>query len=114
MKKFFFVTAIIIFIFTGICSLTFAEEAQKPAAEKAPAELTWKDNSKAMFDKVVDMSPPFIKPMSEKKMRESLEKKAGASRIVTEDMVIETTKEETPSFVLEKTLKELEPLRTKK
>lgn len=77
------------------------------------AGLKWKNNSKAIFEKVVQSSPEFIRPMSEKNLREAIITKAGERGVVTEDMVIECTKEVTPAPFVKQTLKDLEPLRTK-
>jgi hypothetical protein len=92
-------------------------EVQSPPIDQErtdkKAGLKWKDNSKAMFEKVVQSSPEFIRPMSEKNLREAIITKAGERGVVTEDMVIECTKEVTPAPFVKQTLKDLEPLRTK-
>ncbi|MCP4716713.1 MAG: hypothetical protein GY868_16450 [Deltaproteobacteria bacterium] len=92
----------------------FAAESSESKKADAAVALTWQDNSRAMFDKVVQTSPEFIRPKSEKKLREKLVAIAGKDGRVTEEMVIEATKATTPDFVLGKMLKDLEPLRTKK
>ncbi len=88
--------------------------AVQPTAKTAqPGTLTWKDNSKAMFEKTVSSSPSFMQSMVEKKLLESITKNAGQGGIVTEEVVIESVKEVTPGPFVEKSLKDLEPLRTR-
>ena len=41
------------------------------------AELTWQDNSKAMFDKMIEASPKPFRAMTEKKLMEAVVAKAG-------------------------------------
>ncbi len=77
------------------------------------AELNWQDNSKAMFDKLIEGSPKPFRAMTEKKMLEGLGKKAGDSGAVTEDMVIEVVKEITPKPFVAMALKSVEPLKSK-
>ena len=76
------------------------------------AELNWQDNSKAMFDKLIEGSPKPFRAMTEKKMLEGLEKKAGDGGAVTEDMVIEVVQEITPKPFVAMALKSVEPLKT--
>ena len=77
------------------------------------AELSWQDNSKAMFDKLIEGSPKPFRAMTEKKMLEGLEKKAGEGGAVTEDMIIEVIQEITPKPFVAMALKSVEPLKTK-
>ena len=77
------------------------------------AELNWQDNSKAMFDKLIEGSPKPFRAMTEKKMMEGLEKKAGDGGAVTEDMVIEVVQEITPKPFVAMALKSVEPLKSK-
>jgi hypothetical protein len=77
------------------------------------AELNWQDNSKAMFDKLIEGSPKPFRAMTEKKMLEGLEKKAGDSGAVSEDMVIEVVSEITPKPFVAMALKSVEPLKSK-
>ena len=77
------------------------------------AELNWQDNSKAMFDKLIEGSPKPFRAMTEKKMLEGLEKKAGDGGAVTEDMVIEVVQEITPKPFVAMALKSVEPLKSK-
>ena len=77
------------------------------------AELNWQDNSKAMFDKLIEGSPKPFRAMTEKKMTEGLEKKA-AGGPVTEDMIIEVVQEITPKPFVAMALKSIEPLKTQK
>jgi len=77
------------------------------------AELNWQDNSKAMFDKLIEGSPKPFRAMTEKKMLEGLEKKAGDSGAVSEAMVIEVVQEITPKPFVAMALKSVEPLKSK-
>lgn len=77
------------------------------------AELNWQGNSKAMFDKLIESSPKPFRAMTEKKMLEGVEKKAGESGTVTEDMLEEVVKEITPKPFVAMALKNIEPLKTK-
>ena len=78
------------------------------------AELNWQDNSKEMFQKLIDGSPKPFRAMTEKKMMEGLAKKAGEGGTVTEDLVIEVVKEITPKPFVAMAMKSIEPLLTKK
>ncbi len=60
------------------------------------AELNWENNSKAMFDKLIESSPKPFRAMTEKKLLAAMTAKAGDSGTVTEDIVIESVKEVTP------------------
>jgi len=77
------------------------------------AEFNWQGNTKAMFDKLIESSPKPFRAMTEKKMMEGIEKKAGESGAVTEDIVIEVVKEITPKPFVAMALKNIEPLMTK-
>ena len=78
------------------------------------AELNWQDNSKEMVEKLIEGSPKPFRAMTEKKMMEGLEKKAGDGGVVTEEIVIEVVKEITPKPFVAMALKSVEPLITKK
>ena len=78
------------------------------------AELNWQDNSKQMFQKLIEGSPKPFRAMTEKKMMEGIEKKAGEGGAVTEDIVIEVVKEITPKPFVSMAMKSIEPLITKK
>jgi hypothetical protein len=78
------------------------------------AEFNWQDNSKAMFDKLIEGSPKPFRAMTEKKMLEGLTKKAGDGGAVTEDMLVEVVQEITPKPFVAMALKSVEPLKTKK
>ena len=75
------------------------------------ADLTWEGNSKAMFDKLIESSPKPFRAMTEKKLMEAIEAKA-AGGAVTEDTVIECTKEVTPKPFVGMALKNIEPLKS--
>ena len=77
-------------------------------------ELNWQDNSKEMFQKLIEGSPKPFRAMTEKKMMEGIEKKAGEGGAVTEDIVIEVVKEITPKPFVGMAMKSVEPLITKK
>lgn len=78
------------------------------------AELNWQDNTKAMCEKLIESSPKPFRAMTEKKLMEGLEKKAGEGGAVTEDMVIEVVQEITPKPFVAMALKGIEPLKTQK
>jgi len=78
------------------------------------AELNWQDNSKQMCDKLIEGSPKPFRAMTEKKLMEGLEKKAGEGGTVTEDMVVEVVQEITPKPFVAMALKSIEPLKTQK
>ena len=78
------------------------------------AELNWQDNSKEIVQKLIEGSPKPFRAMTEKKMMEGLEKKAGENGAVTEDIVIEVVKEITPKPFVAMAMKSIEPLITKK
>ena len=78
------------------------------------AELNWQDNSKEMFQKLIEGSTKPFRAMTEKKMMEGIEKKSGESGTVTEDIVIEVVKEITPKPFVAMAMKSVEPLITKK
>lgn len=78
------------------------------------AELNWQDNSKEMCDKLIEGSPKPFRAMTEKKLMEGLEKKAGEGGTVTEDMVIEVVQEITPKPFVAMALKSIESLKTQK
>ncbi len=77
------------------------------------AELNWQGNSKEMFEKLIEGSPKPFRAMTEKKMMEGIEKKAGEGGAVTEDIVEEVVKEITPKPFVAMALKNIEPLKTK-
>jgi hypothetical protein len=77
------------------------------------AEFNWQGNTKAMFDKLIESSPKPFRAMTEKKMMEGIEKKAGEGGAVTEDIVVEVVKEITPKPFVAMALKNIEPLMTK-
>ena len=78
------------------------------------AELNWQDNSKVMYETLVEFTPKPFKAMTEKKLMEGLAKKAGEGGTVTEDMVIEVVKETTPKPFLDMALLSVESLKTQK
>ncbi len=78
------------------------------------AELNWQDNSKEMCEKLIEGSPKPFRAMTEKKMMEGIEKKAGEGGAVTEDIVIEVVKEITPKPFVAMAMKSIETLITKK
>ena len=78
------------------------------------AGLNWQDNTKEMFDKLIESSPKPFRAMTEKKMKDGIEKKAGEGGSVTEDIIIEVVKEVTPKPFVSMAMKSIEPLITKK
>jgi hypothetical protein len=75
------------------------------------AELNYEGNAKEMVDKLIESSPKPFRAMTEKKLLEGLEKKAGGGA-VSEDMVIEVVKEITPKPFVAMALKNIEPLKS--
>ena len=78
------------------------------------AEFNWQDNSKEMYDELIEGSPKPFRAMTRKKMIEGIEKKAGEGGTVTEGMVIEVVKEITPKPFVALALKKVDHLMTKK
>ncbi len=76
------------------------------------ADLTWEGNSKEMFDKLIESSPKPFRAMTEKKLMEAIIAKAGDGGSVSEDCVIECTKEVTPKPFIGMALKHIEPLKS--
>jgi len=76
------------------------------------ADLQWVDNSKAMFDKLIESSPKPFRAMTEKKLGEAIAAKVGDGGTVTEDVVIECTKEVTPKPFVGMALKNIESLKS--
>jgi len=78
------------------------------------AELNWQDNSKAMFDKMIESSPKPFRAMTEKKLMEAIVAKAGDGGAVTEDILIECVQAVTPKPFVGMAIKQLDPMRTAK
>ena len=78
------------------------------------AELNWQENSKAMFDKMIEASPKPFRAMTEKKLTEAVVTKAGDSGVVTEAILIECVQSVTPKPFVGMAMKQLEPMRTVK
>ncbi len=64
-----------------------------------------------MFDKLIESSPKPFRAMTEKKLMEAIEAKVGGGA-VSEDTVIECTKEVTPKPFVGMALKNIEPLKS--
>ena len=77
------------------------------------AELTWQENSKAMFDKMIEASPKPFRAMTEKKLMEAIVAKAGDG-MVTEAILIECVQAVTPKPFVGMAMKQLEPMKTVK
>ncbi len=77
------------------------------------ADLQWDGNSKEMFAKLIESSPKPFRAMTEKKLNEAIANKAGDGGTVTEEIVIECTKEVTPKPFIGMALKHIEPLMSK-
>ena len=77
------------------------------------ADLVWEENSKAMFDKMIEASPKPFRAMTEKKLMEAIVSKATDGK-VTEDIIIACVQEVTPKPFVGMAMKQLEPLKTKK
>ena len=76
------------------------------------AELNWEQNSKVMFDKLIESSPKPFRAMTEKKLMEAITAKAGDAGAITEEMVIESVKEVTPKPFVGMALKNIESLKS--
>jgi len=76
------------------------------------AELNWADNSKVMFEKMIESSPKPFRAMTEKKLMEAIVEKAGDGGTVTEAVVIECVQTVTPKPFVGMAMKQLEPLKT--
>lgn len=76
------------------------------------ADLKWEGNSEQMFKTLVESSPKPFRAMTEKKLREGLIAKAGDGGAVTEDLIVEVTKEITPKPFVGMALKKIEPLKS--
>ena len=79
---------------------------------KIMAELNWENNSKAMFDKLIESSPKPFRAMTEKKLLAAMTAKAGDSGTITEDIVVESVKEVTPKPFVGMALKGIESLKS--
>ena len=101
MKKIVSAAVVMFFLCAGLCSLSYAKD------------LVWEGNSKAMYDKTIDMSPDFAKEQASKKLMDAIVAKAGESGKVSEEIALQCIKETTPSFVVDQTMKEVEALRSK-
>ena len=66
-----------------------------------------------MFDKLIESSPKPFRAMTEKKLGEAIAAKVGDGGTVTEDVVVECTKEVTPKPFVGMALKNIEPLMSK-
>jgi len=75
------------------------------------ADLNWAENSKVMFDKIIESSPKPFRAMTEKKLMEAIVEKAGDGA-VTEAVVIECVQTVTPKPFVGMAMKTLEPLKT--
>ncbi len=91
-----------------------AEKTRSRLAKTGTEQLSWKGNSKAMFDRAVNASPFFIRPISSRQLKKAIVAGTGSRNIVTEDLVIECVKEVTPDAFVEKTLQDIESLYTGK
>ena len=78
------------------------------------ADLTWQDNSKAMFDKMIEASPKPFRAMTEKKLMEAIVAKVGDGGAVTEEALIECVQAVTPKPFVGMAMKQLEPMKTQK
>ncbi len=102
MRKLLLLTITAAVIGMALYSVSYAEKA-----------LVWKGNSKAMYDKVIGSMPEMLRSMMSGKFKKTIVAKAGDNGTVTEDMVIEAVKETTPGPFIDKTLKDIEPLKSK-
>jgi hypothetical protein len=78
--------------------------------------FVWKGNSKVMFDKILDMNPWFVRPLSRRSMVRELNemccKDADSKKEVTESMMYEVVQKVTPEQYKDKAIKALNELKT--
>lgn len=72
--------------------------------------LSWKGNSRAMYDAIIDAMPPLFKAAVKKKVSVWIDKYN--IETVTEDDVIETVRDYAPEQYREKLLALIEQLKT--
>jgi hypothetical protein len=76
-------------------------------------KISWQDNSKAMYDKVISETPVMFRWMAKKKLEEAVVAQAGSDGLITENMVIVAFKEVTPARFVKSTLANIELLKTR-
>lgn len=74
--------------------------------------LFWEQNSRLMFNKLIEATPRPFRTMTQKKLLDAITKRVNPSRIVTEGIILECVKEVTPKPFVMMTLKALEPYKT--
>ncbi len=111
------------YVLAEVKKTDFPPELQ-PELKEAPAapdnrteapqqELSWQQNSRAIFDAAVSAAPFFIRPVAQKKLLEEVTGLAGAGGSVTEDMVIAAINKTVSEKLRAQLLADIEKLRTK-
>jgi hypothetical protein len=78
------------------------------------ADLQWEANSEQMYEKLIESSPKPFRAMTKKKLTEAIMAKVGDGGTVTEDVIVECTKEVTPKPFVGMALKHIEPMMSNK
>ena len=78
--------------------------------------FVWKDNSLKMFEKILEMNPWFVRPLSRRSMirelNEMCSKDTDSKKEVTESMMYEVVQKVTPEQYKDKAVKALDELKT--
>jgi hypothetical protein len=90
-----------------------AQEKKAVAVKKTTSweGLTWENNSKEMFEKALDTTPFFVRPLAKKKIMDGIIAKVGEKKTVSEDTVMISVKESTDEKFTKPILVELEKMR---
>ena len=75
--------------------------------------LTFKDNTQAMYNKVLELAPKPFREMTRQQMNQSLIETFGENGEVTEEKFLELVKAKIPKGFLQIALNALEPLMSK-
>ena len=95
-------------------SKTISDVVKKCAPKvETPKEISWQDNSKVMYDKVIAETPIMFRWMAKKKLKKAVIAQTGSDGLITENMVIVAVKEITPARFVKSTLEKIDPLQTK-
>ncbi|OGL39397.1 MAG: hypothetical protein A2042_05810 [Candidatus Schekmanbacteria bacterium GWA2_38_11] len=75
--------------------------------------LIFKDNTQAMYNKILELAPKPFKAMTKQQMDQTLVETFGENGEVTEDKFIEIVKAKIPKAFIQVALNALEPLISK-
>ena len=76
-------------------------------------KISWQDNSKEMYDKVISETPVMFRWMAKKKLEEAIVAQTDSDGLITENLVIVAVKEVTPTRFVKSTLADIELLKTR-